>query len=107
VQASKAIADSLKYGWCGAVAKQAVWRDKQIGPQIACRPHKKCKGGSPQPQHTASEKPHFSQRTREMGHPALHIDSGAHLWDWHCKYGCLPDMSHPSEFPQAGGVDHC
>jgi hypothetical protein len=42
----------------------------KIGPQIACRRRKKRKAGSPQPQDKASEKPHFSQSTREMGHPA-------------------------------------
>jgi hypothetical protein len=45
----------------------------KIGLQIACRRRKKRKAGSPQPQHTASEKPHFSQRTREMGHPATGV----------------------------------
>src|SRR5271166_4426118 len=39
-------------------------------PQIACRPRKKRKDGSPQPHPTASEKPHLSQRTREMGYTA-------------------------------------
>jgi len=47
-------------------------------PQITCRPRRKRKTGSPQPQHTAGEKPHpstllrqaFSQRTREMVHSA-------------------------------------
>jgi hypothetical protein len=66
-------------GWhsaerCGVVAKQAVWRDKQNRLVNRLLSVQDTQGTVTSD--TASERPHFSQRAREMGHPARNSKDG-------------------------------